>query len=63
MKIIWTVLIIFWIIVIVFPAIIAILLGVLFIFIWLNILIFLRWIKWKKKWEEYVKFGKYKIYR
>lgn len=54
-------LIVFWIIIIVFPEIIAYLIGSVFIIIWINILIFSKSFKsWK---EEYVKFGKYKIYR
>ena len=54
-------LIIFWIIIILAPAILAYLIGWFFIFVWLNILIFFKSVKWNK--EEYVKFGKYKIYR
>lgn len=64
MRIFPIALIIFWIIIIVFPAILAILLWGFFIFVWLNILIFFKSMKWgNKSKEEYVKFGKYKIYR
>lgn len=55
-------LIIFWIIVIVFPTIIAYLIWSFFIFIWINILMFFRQIT-SKKWEQYVKFWDYKIYK
>jgi hypothetical protein len=64
MRIFPMVLIAFWIIIILFPALLAILIGGFFIFIWLNILIFFKSMKWgKSDKEEYVKFGKYKIYR
>lgn len=56
-------LIIFWIIIILAPAILAYLIGWFFIFIWLNILTFFKWLKWKKGKEDYVKFGNYKIFR
>jgi len=56
-------LIIFWIIIILAPAILAYLIGWFFIFVWLNILIFFKWIKWKKGSDNYVKFGNYKIFR
>jgi hypothetical protein len=61
MRIFPMALIIFWVIIILAPAILAYLIGWFFIFVWLNILIFFKWVKWNK--EEYVKFGKYKIYR
>ena len=57
MKILWTSLIAFWIIIILFPAILVFL-------IWVNIIassIYLN--KTAKNQEEYIKFGKYKIYR
>lgn len=58
--------IIFWIIVILAPEILAYLLGWLFIFIWINMLVFF-WI-FKKKTnsttgKDYVEFGDYKIYK
>jgi hypothetical protein len=65
MKLFSIFLIIFWIIVIVFPEILAYLIWWFFVFIWLNL--FLLWWFFSKssKWEKdnYVKFGKYKIYR
>jgi len=61
MKPIPIALIIFWIIIIKFPEIIAYLIWWLLIFIWVNMLIFMRAVK---KWKEnYVKFGNYKIFR
>ncbi len=61
MKIIPVLLIIFWIIIIKFPEIIAYLIWWLLIFIWLNMIIFMKWVK---KWKDnYVKFGNYKIFR
>ncbi len=61
MKTIPITLIIFWIVVIIFPKIISYLIWWLLIFIWFNMLIFMRAVK---KWKEnYVKFGKYKIFR
>ena len=61
MKIFPMVLIIFWIIIILAPAILAYLIWWFFIFVWLNILAFFKNVKSNK--EDYVKFGKYKIYR
>ena len=61
MKIFPILLIIFWVVVIIAPEILAYLIGGFFIFVWLNILVFFRSIKGSK--ENYVKFGKYKIYR
>jgi hypothetical protein len=55
-------LIAFWTILIIFPELVGYLLWWFLIFIWINILIFFRWKSWKWK-EDYVKFGKYKIYR
>jgi|SaaInlV_120m_DNA_4_1040238.scaffolds.fasta_scaffold12483_3 hypothetical protein len=65
MKFLPVSLIIFWIIIIVFPAILVFLIGGFFIFIWINMLAFFSLFKKKKdpKWDNYVKFGKYKIYR
>ena len=63
MKTLPIALIVFWIIIIVFPAILAILLWWFFIVVGINILIFFKWIKWKKDWDNYVKFGNYKIFR
>lgn len=57
-------LIIFWLIIVYNPDIIAYLLWWLLIFIWLNILIFSSMFNKKsKKWDNYVKFGNYKIFR
>lgn len=61
MKIFPIALIIFWIIIIKFPEILAYLIWGFFIFIWFNILLFF-WFR-KNSEENYVKFGKYKIYR
>ncbi len=64
MKILWTSLIAFWIIIILFPAILVFLIWWFFIFVWVNIIassIYLN--KTAKNQEEYIKFGKYKIYR
>ncbi len=63
MKKISIILIIFWVIIILAPAILAYLIWWLFIFIWINILIFFKNIKSKTNKEEYIKFGKYKIYK
>jgi len=61
MKTIPISLIIFWIIIIIFPKIIAWLIWWFLIFVWINILIFM---KVQKKWkDDYVKFWKYKIFR
>jgi len=63
MKMIPITLILFGIILIVFPEIIAYLIGAFFIFLGINMLfINMAFSKWNKK-EEYIKFGKYKIYR
>jgi len=64
MKLFPIALIIFWLIIIAAPEILAYLLWGFFIFIWLNMFAFF-WMFKKKwpKWEDYVKFGKYKIYR
>jgi hypothetical protein len=68
MKLIPIFLIIFWIIIIAAPEILAYLLWGLFIFLWLNGLIL--WgifkkasSKWKTQWDDYVQFGKYKIFK
>jgi len=65
MKPIAIILIIFWTIIIIMPEIIAYLLWWALIFIWLNMLFI--WLALKKKAgfakEDYVKFGKYKIFR
>ncbi len=61
MKIFPYALIIFWIIIILAPAILAYLIWWFFIFVWINILAFFQNVKWKD--DNYVKFGKYKIYR
>lgn len=65
MKIFSIFLIIFWITIIVFPEFLAYLIGWFFIFIWINIL--LLWTAFgfakKKTDDNFIKFGKYKIYR
>lgn len=66
MKILSIILITFWIVIIVFPAIIVFLIGGFFIFIWANLLLLFTKNSKKnkdKKWEEFVKFGNFKIYR
>lgn len=69
MKLLPIFLIIFWIIIISAPEILAYLLGGLFIFLWLNGL--LLWGLFQKmrgksanpSWNDYVQFGKYKIFK
>jgi len=56
-------LIIFGVIIILAPAILAYLIGWFFIFVWLNLMAFFKIAKWGKSKEDYVKFGKYKIYK
>lgn len=56
-------LIVFWIIIILAPAILAYLIWWFFIVLWINILIFFKNVNWKKDWNDYVKFGNYKIFR
>ena len=55
-------LIIFGVIIIIYPEFLAYLIGWFFVFVWVNLALiwfaFKRWIK-----EDYVKFGKYKIFR
>lgn len=65
MKIFPILLILFWITVIVFPEFLAYLIGGFFIIVWVNMLwISLMFSSKMKKWgEDYIKFGKYKIYR
>ncbi len=65
MKYLWIWLTLFGIIVIIFPEFLAILIGSFFVFLWVNIMLMGRtfWFWAKKTWEDYVKFGKYKIYR
>ncbi len=63
MNLFWLLFLVFWIVLIVFPDILAYLLWWFFIFLWINILIFFRALNSKKSGENYVKFGKYKIYR
>ena len=62
MKLFAIVLITLWVVFIIFPAMIAYLIGWLFIFIWINMLTFFK-AKKNKSWEDYVKFGNYKIYK
>lgn len=65
MKIFPILLIIFWITVIVFPDFLNYLIGWFFIVVWINMLWFSMMFssKMKKGQDEYIKFGKYKIYR
>jgi len=64
MKLFPVTLIIFWIILIVFPEIIAYLLGWFFVFIGINMLLITTSFGKKKSGDdEFIKFGKYKIYR
>jgi hypothetical protein len=67
MKLLPIGLIVFGIVVIAFPALLAMLIGGLFIFIGLNLLFVLGIIGGGKKpageKEDYIKVGKYKIYR
>lgn len=55
-------LIMFWITVIIFPALISILIWGFLIFIGVNLVTFFK-TKKSKDWENYVKFGNYKIFR
>ena len=69
MKYLGIILTLFGIIVIIFPEFLAILIWSFFVFLWINILLlgggfsnpFSQ--KKSKKWDDYVKFWKYKIYR
>ena len=60
---------VFGIIIIIFPEFLAILIGSFFVFLGVNILLMRTafgspfWKKSGKTWDDYVKFGKYKIYR
>lgn len=70
MKLVPVFLIIFWIIIIAAPEILAYLLWGLFIFLWINGLLLGSFFnKFKKSswanmhWDDYVQFGKYKIYK
>lgn len=64
MQAIWISLLIFWIIIIVFPEVIAFLIWWFLVFLALNILFLSNKIsKDSQNKEEYIKFGKYKIYR
>ncbi|PZM85050.1 hypothetical protein DLH72_02300 [Candidatus Gracilibacteria bacterium] len=64
MKIFGILLIVFGIIIIAFPKILVFLIGGFFIFLGINILAMSGIIgKQQKNQEEYIKFGKYKIYR
>lgn len=64
MKAFWILAIIFGIVIIIFPAILVFLIGGFFIFLGVNILLFFGILKGKKEGkEDYIKFGKYKIYR
>lgn len=56
--------ILFWIIVIIFPKFLAYLIGGFFVFIWISMLsVWSMFNSKKNKEENYIKFGKYKIYR
>jgi len=61
MKLFPMFLIIFWVIIIFAPAILAWLIWWFFIFVWVSLLSLFKKVKSNK--EDYVKFGKYKIYR
>lgn len=69
MKYLGIILTLFGIIVIIFPEFLAILIGSFFVFLGINILLLGGWFtnpfskRWAKKWSDYVKFWKYKIYR
>ena len=69
MKLLPIFLIIFWIIIISAPEILAYLLWGLFIFLGLNGLLVwglfnkMRWKSAKPNWDDYVQFGKYKIFK
>lgn len=64
MSAFWIILVVSGIIIIVYPQIIAYILWGLLLFFWLNIL-FAKFMfsKSSKSWENYVKFGNYKIYK
>ena len=55
-------LIAFWAIVIIFPEVIAYLIWGFLIFIGVNLITFFKTTK-SKDWDNYVKFGNYKIFR
>lgn len=65
MKFLSIFLIIFWLIIIIYPEFLAFLIGIFFMFIWLNMfLVSLRFGKWvNQSWEEFVRFWKYVIYK
>jgi hypothetical protein len=65
MKIFSILLILFWVTIIIFPQFLSYLIGGFFIIIWINILIIWTVFSSRKKKSEdnYIKFGKYKIYR
>ena len=70
MKLVPIFLIIFWILFIIYPDLISWLLGWLFIFLWINgLLLGSLFKKFKKSstthnhGDDYVQFGKYKIYK
>lgn len=63
MNFFWIILIIFGVIIILAPEIIAYLIWGFMIFIGINIVISKYLFFRKKSWEDYVSFGKYKIYK
>lgn len=65
MKFLSIFLIIFWLIIIIYPEFLAFLIGMFFMFIWLNMfLVSIRFWKWvNQNWDEFVKFWKYVIYK
>jgi len=69
MKLIPIFLIIFWIIIISAPEILAYLLWGFFVFLWINGLLLwglfnkMKGKSWKPQWDDYVQFGKYKIFK
>ncbi len=65
MKLLPIWLILFWAVVIFFPEFLAYLIGWFFVFMWINALIISKLMKKKDnmKGDDYVQFGKYKIYK
>ncbi len=57
--------ILFWVIIIIFPEFLAYLIGFFFVFVWVSMLSIWSMFNFGKKSKEdnYIKFGKYKIYR
>ena len=67
MKIYAIIFIIYGILIVIFPDLVGILVGSFFIFIWLNMLVLSSAFKWGAnsfvKSSDYVKWGKYKIFK